>query len=155
MRIKSKNRPNLSKKPPKRKDAEQVFLKCKVKCICKQAKCMAIGLKQCPLCQNILKSTCSKGRCQADRKKPIIIVSAAATASSSKWKAPTHVADSGSDIYESTDLEESDSDSCEMENESKSESSNIDEDLDLIKVLRATWKLFIPPVAVESVLIKW
>ena len=52
-------------------------------------------------------------------------------------------------------MEESDSYSCEMENESKSESSNIDKDLDLIKVLRTTWKLFIPPVAGESVLVKW
>ena len=61
-----------------------------------------------------------------------MIVSEGATASSSKWKAPAHVADSGSDIDESTDLEESDSDSC-----SESE-SNIDEDLDPIKVLVAT-----------------
>ena len=49
-----------------------------------------------------------------------------------KAKSTSHVADSGSDIDESTDLEESDSDSC-----SESE-SNIDEDLDPIKVLVAT-----------------
>ena len=67
-----------------------------------------------------------------------MIVAAAVTASSSKRKAPTHVADSASDIDKCTDLEESNSDSCEMEDESESESSNIDEDLDPIKVLRAT-----------------
>ena len=61
-----------------------------------------------------------------------MIVSEGATASYSKQKAPAHVADSGSDIDESTDLEESYSDSC-----SESE-SNIDEDLDPIKVLVAT-----------------
>ena len=61
-----------------------------------------------------------------------MIVSEGATVSSSKRKASAHVADSGSDIDESTDLEESDSDSC-----SESE-SNIDDDLDPIKVLLAT-----------------
>ena len=61
-----------------------------------------------------------------------MIVSEGATASYSKQKAPAHVADSGSDIDESTDLEESYSDS-----RSESE-SNIDEDIDPIKVLVAT-----------------
>ena len=72
-----------------------------------------------------LKSTCSKGKCQVDEKKPIMIVLAAGTASSSKWKAPTHIANSGSDIDETADLEESNPDPYEMENESESESSNI------------------------------
>ena len=78
----------------------------------------------------------------------------ATTASSSKRKAPAHVVDSGSDIDESTDLEESDSDSFEMEDESESE-SNIDDDLDLIKVLITSWNSFSPAVAEESVLGKW
>ena len=61
-----------------------------------------------------------------------MIVSEGATASSSKRKAPAHVANSGSHIDEKTDLEESYSDSC-----SESE-INIDEDLDPIKVLVLT-----------------
>ena len=61
-----------------------------------------------------------------------MIVSEGETASSSKLKAPAHVADSGSDIDESTDLQESDSHSC-----SESE-SNTNEDLDPTKVLIAT-----------------
>ena len=60
--------------------------------------------------------------------KKLIIVTAAATASSSKWKAPTHVADSGLDTDESTDLEESNSNSCGMEDESKSERTDADLD---------------------------
>ena len=98
-----------------------------------------------------MKSTCSKGKCQVDEKKPIMIVLAAGTASSSKWKALTHIANSGSDIDESADLEESNSDPYEMEDESESESSNIYKDPDPIKVLRATWKPLSPPVAEESV----
>ena len=136
----------------KKEDAKQAFLKCKVQCVCQQAKCMAIGLKQCPVCQHILKSTCSKGKCQVDGKKPIMVLPAAATASSSKRKAPTGVA---SDSDESTDSEESDSDLCEMEDGSESESSTIDEDLDPTEVLRATWKTLSPPVTEESVMGKW
>ena len=71
-----------------------------------------------------------------------------------KGKAPTHVANSGSDTNESNDLEESDSDSCDMEDEAESE-NNIDEYLDHIRVLIASWKSLSPPVAKESVLGKW
>ena len=79
--------------------------------------------------------------------KNLIIVPAAATASSSKRKAPTHVVDSGSDTNESTDLEESDSDSCDMEDESESE-NNIDEDLDHTKVYstKRTGQLFVSKI---------
>ena len=137
----------------KKEGAKQAFLKCKVKCVCEQEKCMAIGLKVCPLCQDILKSTYSKGKCHVNGKKPIMIVPAAVAASSSNQKGPTHVDISG--IDESTDLEESDSNFCEMEDESESESSNIDEDPDPIKVLRATWKSMSPTVEEGSVLGKW
>ena len=34
----------------KKEGAKQAFLKCKVKCVCEQEKCMAIGLKLCPMC---------------------------------------------------------------------------------------------------------
>ena len=34
----------------KKEDAKQAFLKCKVKCVCEQEKCMVIGLKLCPMC---------------------------------------------------------------------------------------------------------
>ena len=37
----------------KKKDAQEAFLKCKSQCLCQQPKCLAIGLKQCPVCQNI------------------------------------------------------------------------------------------------------
>ena len=79
--------------------------------------------------------------------KKLIIVPAAATASSPKWKAPTHVVDSGSDTNESTDLEESDSDSCDIEDESESE-NNIDEDQDPIKVYstKRTGQLFVSKI---------
>lgn len=82
----AKTKEELAKK---KDDARQTFLRCNAECVCQQAKCMAIGLKQCPVCKDILKSNCSKGRCQVDGKRPIMIIPAAATAtaSSSKSKA--------------------------------------------------------------------
>ena len=53
----------------KKEDEKQAFLKWKVPCFCQQAKCRAICLKQCPVGQDILTFTCSKGKCQVDWKK--------------------------------------------------------------------------------------
>ena len=37
---------------------KEVFERCKERCSCKQAICAAKKLKQCPSCQNVLKSHC-------------------------------------------------------------------------------------------------
>ena len=68
-----------------------------MKCVCEQEKCMAIELKLCPVCQDILKSTYSRGKCHVNGKKPIMIVPATVAASSSNQKGPTHVDISGID----------------------------------------------------------
>ena len=57
----------------KKEDSKQAFLKCKAQRVCQQAKCMAIRW--------FLTSTCSKGKCQVDEKKPIVWLSAATAAS--------------------------------------------------------------------------
>ena len=85
--------------------------------------------------------------------KKVMIVPAAAAASSSKQRTPAHVADSGSDTNKTADLEESNSDSCDMEDEPESGSNR--RRSRPIKVLIATWKSLGPPVAKESVLGKW
>ena len=54
----------------KKEDTKHAFLKCKEKCICEKPKCEVFGLKQCPVCQDILKSTCSKAKCKIDADKP-------------------------------------------------------------------------------------
>ena len=133
----------------KKQDAKHAFLKCKIQCCCEQKKCMAIGLKQCPVCQDILKSTCSKGKCQVDGKKPIMVLPAVATASTSKKKDWVP-----SDSDDNIDFEESESDLCEMDNRSDSEESIIEDD-EGSGVLRATWESLSPPVTEESVLGKW
>ena len=72
----------------KKEDAKQAFLKSKAQCLFQQVKCKAIGLNRCPVCQDILRSTSSKGKCQVDSKKPIMVLPPTSTVSSSKRKAP-------------------------------------------------------------------
>ena len=112
----------------KKEDAKETFLKCKSQCLCQQPKCLAIGLKQCPVCQDILKSNCSKGECIIDGKKPVTVLPAAATRRVSKKKvAKDETSDSNSDEIES--FEENDTD---MDVTSESNSSIIDDDNDVI-----------------------
>ena len=63
-------------KESKRKDAQkhkeeqkEAFYHCVNTCQC-EGDCMAAGLKQCPVCHNVLKSVCGKAGCQVAGKKP-------------------------------------------------------------------------------------
>ena len=133
----------------KKEDTKLAFLKCKEKCICEKQKCEAFGLKQCPVCQDILKSACSKAKCKVDGIKPVMIVPAAATASSSKRKAPASEAEESE-----SDFSDSDFDDTENESDFESETSNTD-DVSAADILRATWKTLSPPVTEDSLLGKW
>ena len=55
----------------KKEQEKIVFIQCK-------KKCKALGLKECPVCHNILQSACSKTACRTDGKKPTMILPAAA-----------------------------------------------------------------------------
>ena len=48
----------------KKSKQRQQFHECKNGCICKTKLCKAAGLKECPSCHNILRSTCGKIACQ-------------------------------------------------------------------------------------------
>jgi len=52
-----------AKKKQQKNDEKELFFKCKTKCICKGV-CAAKGLQQCPVCNEIKKSVCSKAACQ-------------------------------------------------------------------------------------------
>ena len=138
----------------KKEDAKEVFLKCKSRCLCQQPKCLAIGLKQYPVCQYILKSNCSKGKCITDGKKPVMVLPAAATTCVSKKKvAKDETSDIDSDEIESFE----ESDTC-MDVISESNSSIIDDnndDLIPTDILRSTWETLSPPVPEEDMLGKW
>ena len=55
-----------------RDNQKEMFLKCKENCQCKD-KCMAAGLKQCPICKNVLKYVCGKAACKLEGKRPTMI----------------------------------------------------------------------------------
>ena len=63
-----------------KKDAKtkltEAFLACKTRCNCPD-ECMAQGLKQCPVCSNVMKSQCSKAHCKlVSGGKPKMIIAA-------------------------------------------------------------------------------
>jgi len=85
---KKKEQEKSKEEAAKKKDeSKENFLRCISECQCQQEKCAAIGLNQCPVCQDILKYTCSKKKCIADEKKPVMILSAASLSTSHKKKA--------------------------------------------------------------------
>ena len=98
------------------------------------------------MCQDILKSACSKDKCKVDGNKPVMIVPAA-TAGSSKRKAPaSETEESESDF--------GDSDFDEVESDFETKTSNTD-DVSVADILRATWKTFSPPMTEDSLFGKW
>ena len=54
------------------------FYGCKSKCVWKEDRCLATGLKEYPSCHSILRSVCSKARCKVDGKKPKMLLPIAA-----------------------------------------------------------------------------
>ena len=85
----------------KEKDKDD-FYRCKSKCVCKEDRCLATGLKQCPSCHSILRSVCSKARCKVDDKKPKMLLLIAATKKRTSRK-----------LFESFDESESETDASE------------------------------------------
>ena len=48
------------------------FIRCKDRCVC-EGTCKATGLKECPCCHNVLRSTCGKVGCQINGERPKMI----------------------------------------------------------------------------------
>ena len=63
----------------KKEKEKEDFYRCKSKCVCKEDRCLATGLKECPSCHSILRAVCSKARCKVDGKKPKMLLPIAAT----------------------------------------------------------------------------
>ena len=71
--LKEKEKVKERKKQDKKGQCES-FLKCKLTCICDSIVCDATGLKQCIVCQDVLKSQCTKSKCKVDGIKPQMIM---------------------------------------------------------------------------------
>ena len=50
------------------------FIACKETCSCKDKVCKASGLKQCPVCNEVMKSECSKKKCLINGIKPLMML---------------------------------------------------------------------------------
>ena len=123
-----KQRKVLAKEDAKKKKEEtkEVFLRCKDKCTCLKRRCLAIGLKQCPACKNVLRSVCSKANCRLDGAKPIMILPAKQKPAACKRLFYKDDEDDGKD----EDTEEDTHDSCSLEDEEDEEvnEESFDED---------------------------
>ena len=69
---KEKKKNDAEARKIEKEELRERFFKCKSKCICKGI-CKAKDLKECPHCHSIMKSTCSKIKCQVNGKKPLMI----------------------------------------------------------------------------------
>ena len=110
-------------------------------------------MKECPVCHNILKSTCSKASCKVDGKRPAMILAAAAIAPMTKRKVvrkqQSHSEDSSDDL--DSDLSEDDetvSDDVEDDGSDSSEAA-------ATKMLKETWGFLKPPTIEDDILGKW
>ena len=60
------------KKKSTKEEQQESFIRCKISCVCDEIVCKATGLKQCVVCQDIMKSQCTKSRCKVNGIKPLM-----------------------------------------------------------------------------------
>ena len=134
-----------------KEEAKQAFYLCKTKCVCGEAICKALEMKECSICHNVIKSACSKASCKIDGAKPKMILPAAA-ASSVKIKRKNAVKSSKEESEESSsDVSDSDDNITESEEEENEDR----EAARAIQSLQATWNFLKPPTAEDEIEGKW
>ena len=97
----------------KQENERRLFHLCKLRCVCQQGKCAALGLKECPHCHSILRSVCSNAACVQDGKKPVMIMPDAAATKKCVRKPLFH----GIELDESEKSSDEDDDDAENETE--------------------------------------
>ena len=150
---KEKKRSEQDEAAQKKEEAKQAFLLCKEKCVCGEVTCNAIAMKECSVCHNILKSTCSKASCKVDGKRPAMILAAAAVAPIAKRKVvqkyESETEESDLDFSEADETDDDDGDSC------NSSDGCDDGEVAATNLLKETWSFLKPPTAEEDILGKW
>ena len=68
-----KEQKQQEKKSEKVEQSES-FIRCKDSCVCESIPCKATGLKQCPVCSNVIRSQCSKKKCMVNGIKPLMVL---------------------------------------------------------------------------------
>ena len=167
----------LAAKKAKKDEMKKNFLQCKDGCQCEDfSECKAIGLKQCTVCLNILKSQCNKANCKlAAKGKPDMIVitrklkegsnmkkavSAFASARPRGVKFTCSGKQKKSKVYNTiyTDSEDDDEEELEFstsENDDSSGGEELMNDKDFEAQLIETWKSLSPPVSEDEIKSKW
>ena len=145
----------------KKEELEEAFQKCKTACQC-DGSCTVKGLKQCPVCFNVLKSICSKKECIIDGVKPIMLLPAQGASNAAGSSRPSKrkrtvvsrmLNYGSSDKEEDDDVDETGTEEDELENE-ESENEDLKED-DLSRKLDAVWESVSPPIPEEEIIGKW
>ena len=66
-----KDQQKLEKENAKKSKKEN-FIRCKESCICNEKICKAAGLKECPVCGDVMKFQCSKARCTVENIRSLM-----------------------------------------------------------------------------------
>ena len=124
----------------KKEEMKETFIKCKTQCTCLQRKCLASGLKQCPICLNVLRSVCSKISCKVNGIKPLMILPAKQHLISKQLFADDSSSENEDEEFESE--------------ESVISEDETDEESDVHK-LKNCWKGLAPPTKETEVIGRW
>ena len=136
----------------KKEENREIFLRCKVECVCFEKKCKAIGLKECPICKNVMKSVCSKASCKIDGVKPVMVLPKRAYSSKKLFEESSNEEESCSDDDEEDEVEDDDE---EEDNEDCFPEEKNDEELGRVQILRNVWSSLSPPLSEEAIIGKW
>ena len=151
----------LKEKADKSEKMKNDFKLCETECTCEQNDCIVKGFKKCSVCENVLKSQCSKAMCKiASNGKPNMITPAVDRTDKSNQRKKSKPAQGCQKnlvyetIYSASESDESDSqgDSKEDSHEDSLDHEGGDQNESfLIEV----WKAVSPPVKESDIIGKW
>jgi hypothetical protein len=123
----------LQDKKDKKDQERKAFLRCKDACCCEGERCQAANLKQCSICESVIKSQCTKAQCKLIAfGKPKMLVAGGQTIRKDVKKTMKGKSRKFEEIYGS-DLSKSESDFAEDFDTSADEQDDDDSPSDQIK----------------------
>ena len=152
---KGKKKEKAESRKKSKERLKELFYKCKLKCFC-VGPCNAKGLKECPNCHSIMKSTYSKTACQVAGRKPVMICPASSTVvSTSKKQKQVKKKFFDDEEEDSSFLDETPESSEELAGEESSDNEVVDESKRAMATIHGAWKAISPPNKEDEVMGKW
>ena len=143
----------------KKEKGKEDFYRCKNKCVCKEDRCLATGLKECPSCHSILRSVYSKARCKVDGKKPKMLLPITTTKkrTSRKLFESFDESESETDVSEESDgdVDVSDDSDGFMETSDDEDKSGESQNEAAVSQLKKVWGSLDSLTTEEEILGKW